>query len=574
MQLLAPTVFIALIPLAGIIILLYLLKLRLVPVEIASTFLWRQALQDVQANIPFQKLKRNLLLVLQLLALTALIAGLAAPYVLAERLGGKNTVIVMDASGSMKATDVEGSRFEQARGWARRIISGMGRGDEVAVIVSGARSHVAAAFSSDQRKLVQTVAGLQPTDCATNIKDGLLLAMSLAARRPNAQVYVVSDGAFEPLPEVSGSSNVRFLKVGERNENVAILAFEASRPAGAKEHQLFLRIHNFSKQQKGCLLSLYHDDEIIDAEQISIKPGEDKVQTFGLSLQQTGLLKAEIELQDDLAADNVAYTFAETAGATSVLLVTPGNLFLEQALLILPEVKVDRAEALDAETAATVGEQYDIVVFDRVTPPEDFGGVPALLIREGGEGAGSLASPEISRWENTHPVLAHVNLSAVEISTGRARGRRVRRCWRGPAGLRSSSRATCPGRGRSALASASSTPTCPCASAFRCCCPTSSTGWRRPAPASGRWPYGRGARCASALRRVWSACQSPRPMAAGSRLRWWRGRRPSPVPSRWACVSCRRESSGGGRRWICVAAPSQTSLRRRSCSSAPAGSRA
>lgn len=423
MQLLAPTVFIALIPLAGIIILLYLLKLRRVPVEIASTFLWRQALQDVQANIPFQKLKRNLLLLLQLLALTAIIGGLAAPYVLAERLGGKNTVIVMDASGSMKATDVDGSRFEQARGWARRIIGGMGRGDEVAVIVSAARSHVAAPFSSDQRKLLQTVAGLQATDCATNIKDGLLLAMSLASRRPNAQVYVVSDGAFEPLPEVSGSSNVRFLKVGERNENVAILAFEASRPAGAREHQLFLRIHNFSKQPKDGLLSLYHDDEIIDAEQISIKPGEDKVQTFSLSLRQTGLLKAEIELQDDLAADNVAYAFAETAGAVSVLLVTPGNLFLEQALLILPEVKVDRTAALDPETAATVGEQYDIVVFDRVTRPESLGGVPALLIREGGEGAGSLASPEISRWENTHPVLAHVNLSAVEISTGRALAR-------------------------------------------------------------------------------------------------------------------------------------------------------
>ena len=423
MQLLAPTVFIALIPLAGIIILLYLLKLRRVPVEIASTFLWRQALQDVQANVPFQKLKRNLLLLLQLLALTAIIAGLAAPYVLAERLGGKNTIIVMDASGSMKATDVEGSRFEQARGWARRIVTGMGRGDQVAVIISGARSHVAGAFTSDQRKLLQTIASLQPTDCATSIKDGLLLAMSLAARRPNAQVYVVSDGAFEPLPEVAGSSNVRFLKVGQRNENVAILAFEASRPAGAREHQLFLRIHNFSKQPKGCLLSLYHDDEIIDAEQISIKPGEDKVETFSLSLQQTGLLRAEIELEDDLAADNVAYTFAETAGAVSVLLVTPGNLFLEQALLILPDVKVDRAETLDAETAATVGEQYDIVIFDRVTPPTELAAVPTMLIHEGGEGAGSLASPEISRWENTHPVLAHVNLSAVEISAGRALAR-------------------------------------------------------------------------------------------------------------------------------------------------------
>jgi hypothetical protein len=420
MQLLAPTVFIALIPLAAIIILLYLLKLRRVPVEIASTFLWRQALQDVQANVPFQKLKRNLLLLLQLLALTAIVAGLAAPYVLAERLGGRNTVIVVDASGSMRATDVEGSRFEQARIWARRIITSMGRNDEIAIIVSEARSHVAAPFTGDQRKLLQTVAALQPTDCQTNIKDGLLLAMSLAAKRPNAQVYVVSDGAFEALPDVSGSSNVRFLKVGERNDNVAILAFEASRPAGAEEHQLFLRIRNFSMTVQSGLLTLHHDDDIIDAEQISLKPGEDKVQAFSLLLHETGMLRAEIEIEDDLATDNVAYAFAETKGKVSVLLVTPGNLFLEQALLILPEVSVDRTELLDADTAATIADDYDLVVFDRVDPPTDMPAMSMMVIREGGAGADRLQSPEISRWENTHPVLAHVNLNAVEIASGRA----------------------------------------------------------------------------------------------------------------------------------------------------------
>ncbi len=420
MQLLAPTVFIALIPLAGIIILLYLLKLRRLPVEIASTFLWRQALQDVQANVPFQKLRRNLLLILQLLVLTAIIAGLAAPYVLAERLGEKSTIIVLDASASMKATDVEGSRFEQARGWARRIITGMGRDDETAIIVCGARSHIAAPFTPDGRSLLQTIAQIRPTDCATTIRDGLLLAMSLAAKRPDTKVYVISDGAFEPLPEVAASADVHFLKVGRRSDNVAILAFEASRPAGADEHQLFLRIRNFSGQQKDALLSLYHDSEIVDAEPISIKPDEDLVQTFNLRLHRSGLLKAEIDIADDLSADNVAYAFAETGGAISVLLVTPGNLFLEQALLVLPDVAVDRTKMLDAATAATVADEYDMVIFDRVAPPDDMASVPTMRILEGGDGAGRLGSPDISRWETTHPLLVHVNLNAVEISSGRA----------------------------------------------------------------------------------------------------------------------------------------------------------
>jgi hypothetical protein len=110
MQLLAPLALIALVPLAGAIILLYL-KLRRKDQLVSSTFLWRRAVQDVQANAPFQKLRANLLLLLQLLALLALVVGLAAPFLLAPWFGGKSSIIVLDASASMKATDAPGSRF-------------------------------------------------------------------------------------------------------------------------------------------------------------------------------------------------------------------------------------------------------------------------------------------------------------------------------------------------------------------------------------------------------------------------------------------------------------------------------
>ena len=47
------------------IILLYMLRLRRREVTISSTFLWRQVLQDREANSPWQRLRRNLLLLLQ-----------------------------------------------------------------------------------------------------------------------------------------------------------------------------------------------------------------------------------------------------------------------------------------------------------------------------------------------------------------------------------------------------------------------------------------------------------------------------------------------------------------------------
>ena len=46
------------------IILLYMLRLRRREVTISSTFLWQQLLQDREANTPWQRLRRNLLLLL------------------------------------------------------------------------------------------------------------------------------------------------------------------------------------------------------------------------------------------------------------------------------------------------------------------------------------------------------------------------------------------------------------------------------------------------------------------------------------------------------------------------------
>jgi Ca-activated chloride channel family protein len=156
-----------------------------------------------------------------------------------------------------------------------------------------------------------------------------------------------------------------------------------------------------------------------------LQPGENHVETYSLTLRKAGLLRAELEVQDDLAADNVAYAFAEPPSALSVLVVGPGNLFLEQALLVLPEVNVFKAASLSAEEATAAYAKYDVVIFDRVALPArpQSGGV--MLIAAGGwdelAGAGQeLSSPAITQWQRDHPVLRNVNLAATRIARGRA----------------------------------------------------------------------------------------------------------------------------------------------------------
>ena len=57
------------------LIMFYFLKLKRPRMDIASLAFWRQVLNDQRVNSPFQKFKRNLLLLLQVLLLTLLVSG-------------------------------------------------------------------------------------------------------------------------------------------------------------------------------------------------------------------------------------------------------------------------------------------------------------------------------------------------------------------------------------------------------------------------------------------------------------------------------------------------------------------
>ena len=62
------------------LVLFYFLKLKRPRAEIPSLVLWRQVLQDQRVNSPFQKFKRNLLLLLQILILLFLILAALQPF--------------------------------------------------------------------------------------------------------------------------------------------------------------------------------------------------------------------------------------------------------------------------------------------------------------------------------------------------------------------------------------------------------------------------------------------------------------------------------------------------------------
>src|SRR5215813_538926 len=104
--------------LAGVpvgIIALYFLKLRRRPVRVPSTLLWRRSLEDLHVNSLFQRLRRNLLLFLQLLVVFLAMLALLAPRVRGLSGAGQRYVLTIDNSASMGSTDVSPTRLDRAK---------------------------------------------------------------------------------------------------------------------------------------------------------------------------------------------------------------------------------------------------------------------------------------------------------------------------------------------------------------------------------------------------------------------------------------------------------------------------
>ena len=100
MRFLAPAAFwfAATIP---VVIVFYLLKRKRVVQLVSSTLLWQKFLAETQASAPFQKLRHNWLLILQLLLLILVILALSRPYFANQTSRSHLRVVILDASASM-----------------------------------------------------------------------------------------------------------------------------------------------------------------------------------------------------------------------------------------------------------------------------------------------------------------------------------------------------------------------------------------------------------------------------------------------------------------------------------------
>src|SRR3989440_9881255 len=226
MSFLAPIAFVfaASIP---VVILFYLLKRKRVVKLVSSTFLWQKFLAETQASAPFQKLRKNWLLILQIILLVLAVLALSRPYFATKAKPAQLRVVILDASASMQATDESPSRFEKARGEALKWVDSLAGSDQMVVLQAGANTEVKQSATSEKAALRRALQACACTDSPTRLVPALKMAESLVRDQRNAEIHLFSDGAVPELNEFENKAlPLVYHRVGKGANNVGITVLD------------------------------------------------------------------------------------------------------------------------------------------------------------------------------------------------------------------------------------------------------------------------------------------------------------------------------------------------------------
>ncbi len=423
MKFLAPTALWFALALPAVVV-FYLLRRKRVTRVVASTLLWQRFLAETQASAPLQRLRHNWLLLLQLLLLALLVLALARPYFSGTEPVGKLMVVVLDASASMQATDETPNRFERARREALALVDGLhaGKGGQMVVLVAGSNAEVRQSSTSEKAALRRAIEGARVTDSQTRLAEALRVAETLIRDKPEAEIHLFSDGAVPELSEFETRDlRLVFHRVGTRARNAGIVAFDVKpNPEDPAKRALFLNVANVHSQPIDARLELSFEGQIVDTKTLRLDATNSTPVVFLASQSRDGVFTAKLVVDDDLAADNQASVVSLLPQPVHVRLVTKGNRFLEKALAAAgPNVETTVvAQLADADA------KDDLVVLDDIEPAAwPKGNVLAIRVAPSnwfGGAPGTLETPPIVNWRNTHPLLRFVSFDNVQIAQARA----------------------------------------------------------------------------------------------------------------------------------------------------------
>ncbi|CAM3062114.1 vWA domain-containing protein [Rariglobus hedericola] len=411
------------------LLLLYLVRQRPRPRIVSTLLFWDALTPQLRAHPLWQRLRRWLSYLLQLLCLLLLIAVLARPAREGQSSGATATVLILDASASLQAADPDGTRtWDHLLTAARENLSFLRASDRVAIIRAGTAPEIARSWTGNRRRALEALAPLVPGDTPSDPVAALRLARELASTAAGSRIVFLTDKIWAVPPSAELLEGVTVVNLSHPGPNAGISRFDARRSyssPGAATLTAEVVVSPHAPWRGEALL--HRDGKLIDAREIDLPAGG----TWTYAWTENNRASATYQLVLDktaghrLALDKSASLTVPALPHPVVRIVGARQPFLEAALTSLSEVDF----AFVDPSALATSSPASLWIFSGVTPPENFQLSRHVLILDppasiGFWGktavdAGRADTPLVTDWQRAHPLFRHVDFSSVRPGSTR-----------------------------------------------------------------------------------------------------------------------------------------------------------
>jgi hypothetical protein len=410
------------------IVIFYILKVRLRRVPVSTNLFWNQIFEEKPPKSLWQNLRYWLSLLAQLLILALLVLAIADPILSWQTKGARRVVLIMDVSASMQAFDKATTRFDSAKQAAQRVLDGVREQDQVAILTAGTQPEVVLGMGNHVPSLRRAINDLQPVDTPANLGSAVELADQLLGDAPNGQVIVFTDQATpkntKPDNEPKKATAVEYRAFGSNASNVGITQFQTRRSmVDAVGYELLVEVRNASDQPIQCRLEIELDERPVDIFPLKLQPNETWSRTLEKTSLEGGALKAslskfETDQGEDrsknnrLDVDDIAWAILPDRVIQPVLIVSPGNLFLQKVFEANPLVRVTVQKEIP-----TAWPENTVVVLHKLIP-DPLPSNPLFIIDPETNSSlfrvdGLIDSPLVTEQDKDSPLMTHVRLDNV-----------------------------------------------------------------------------------------------------------------------------------------------------------------
>lgn len=342
-----------------LLILLYILKRKYREEVISSTLLWSEVYKNTRANTPWEKFRKNIMLLLQILIFLALILSLMKPFLNFGGKSYKNLIIVIDNTASMNIQYGNSTRLEEAKRLSKELINSTKEETNTFIITFDNSPKLLQKEETNKEKITKAIESIEKTYYQGNISDSINFIKAIGQSiEEDYEVILFSD------KEISlGDLNGTVVSLGNTGLNGSI--DNISHKFLEDKIKVIATVTNRGSEVYEGDFSLYDGDKLIAVEALNLNVGDNKTLTFDIPSIDNEVLRGELSRHDLLAEDNIYYHVLGNKKVNKILLVTDQNLFLERALNNIRNSEVYKTNSL---SNLSRGDTYDLYVFDNVTP--------------------------------------------------------------------------------------------------------------------------------------------------------------------------------------------------------------